>query len=270
MFKTNKDLNRGFIHEQFRKLWTELFQFHDNGPNADELINSLKVLELSDLVRPEIILVYSLEKFEPLYVSENAENALGYSVEELLKAKSFFFFKLLAFQQITAPLKVAKWLRAFWAIEKNKVAHPKKMETYLCGIRSKSANGMSKTFLMRNSYLVGPNYELPKNVVFYFTDITHLFRGNFYWVLLRSIGLFKSYSKLLTSGSSNRESTNLITEREKEILIQFAEGKSNKEIGEFLKISTGTVEKHRRNMLEKTGARDTTALIHFCKLCKVL
>ncbi len=270
MFKTKKELNRGFLHEQFRKLWAELFQFHDNGPNADELIKSLKVLELSDLLRPEIILVYSLEKFEPLYVSDNAEKALGYSVEELLKAKSFFFFKLLAFQQIAAPIKVAKWVRAFWALEKDIVNHPKKMETYLGGIRSKSTNGLSKTFLMRNSYIVGPNYELPKNVVFYFTDITHLFRGNFYWVLFRSIGLFKSYTKLHISGGSKRESNNLITTREKEILIQFSEGKSNKEIGDFLKITTGTVEKHRRNMLEKTGARDTTALIHFCKLCKIL
>lgn len=270
MFKTSKELNRGFLHDQFKKLWSELFKFHDDGPDSDELIRSLKILEQSDLVRAEIILVYSLEKFEPLYVSENAEKVLGYSVVELLKAKSFFFFKLLAFQQLTSLFKITKWLRAFWALEKDKVNHPKKMETYICGIRSKSTNGISKTFLIRNSYSVGLNYELPKNIVFYFTDITHLFRGNYYWSLFRSVGLSKSYSKLHTSESSKRESTNLITKREKEILIQFAEGKSNKEIGEFLKISTGTVEKHRRNMLEKTGARDTTALIHFCKLCKIL
>ena len=145
------------------------------------------------------------------------------------------------------------------------------METYYCGIQSKPINSLSKTFLIRNSYKLGPNQEFPKTMVFYFTDITHLFRGDFYWVLFRSIGLDGSiFSKIHSSRTAKSESYHLITDREKEILVQFASGKSNKEIGEFLEISTGTVEKHRRNMLEKTGARDTTALIHFCKLCKIL
>ena len=270
MFKTVQEENRGFIHKQFTALWQRTFDFHDDCPDADELIESLQNLEESDLARTEIVMVFAMDRFEPLYISKNVEKILGFSVDELLKSKSFLFFKLLASNQIKTFFNIIKWVKAFWADEKTNVNQAQKMETYYCGIRSKIINGVSKTFLIRNSYKLGPNQEFPRTIVFYFTDITHLFRGDFYWVIFRSTWKDGFFSKIHSSRATKKESYNLITNREKEILIQFSEGKSNKEIGEFLKISTGTVEKHRRNMLEKTGARDTTALIHFCKLCKIL
>jgi len=270
MFKTAQEVNRGFIHKQFTALWQRSFKFHDDCPDAEELIESLQNLEESDLTRTEIVMVFSMEDFEPLYFSKNVEQVLGHPVEELLKSKSFLFFKLLAFNQISTVFQIIKWVKAFWSHKKTKASQSQKMETYYCGIQTKPINGKSKTFLIRNSYKLGQKQEFPKTMVFYFTDITHLFRGDFYWVIFRSTWLNGKFSKIHSSRITKKESYNLITEREKEILLKFSDGKSNKEIGECLEISTGTVEKHRRNMLEKTGARDTTALIHFCKLCKIL
>ena len=42
------------------------------------------------------------------------------------------------------------------------------------------------------------------------------------------------------------------------------EERTTAEIAELLKISFGTVETHRRNMLAKTGARNTAGLVRTC------
>lgn len=51
-----------------------------------------------------------------------------------------------------------------------------------------------------------------------------------------------------------------LTEREKEVLLLIAEGKSNKEIGEELHISIKTVKTHVSNLLMKCDLEDRTQL----------
>lgn len=54
-----------------------------------------------------------------------------------------------------------------------------------------------------------------------------------------------------------------LTEREKEVLLLIAEGKSNKEIGEELHISIKTVKTHVSNLLMKCDLEDRTQLAIF-------
>jgi DNA-binding NarL/FixJ family response regulator len=49
-----------------------------------------------------------------------------------------------------------------------------------------------------------------------------------------------------------------LTEREYEILQCVARGESNREIGEALYITEGTVKNHVSNILSKLGLRDRT------------
>ena len=51
-----------------------------------------------------------------------------------------------------------------------------------------------------------------------------------------------------------------LTQREREVLKLVAEGKSNKEIAEFLFLSVKTVEKHRATLMAKLGIRNAAAL----------
>lgn len=55
--------------------------------------------------------------------------------------------------------------------------------------------------------------------------------------------------------------TKLLSPREIEIIEMIILGKTSKEIGEELFISKTTVDTHRRNILEKTGARRLTELM---------
>lgn len=54
-----------------------------------------------------------------------------------------------------------------------------------------------------------------------------------------------------------------LSRREKEILLKICEGLSNQEIADTLFISKRTVDKHRANLLSKTGSKNTASLILF-------
>ncbi|WP_027092766.1 response regulator [Cohnella thermotolerans] len=70
-------------------------------------------------------------------------------------------------------------------------------------------------------------------------------------------------SQALTRGlrrRSTQEEDEGLTEREREVLLLIAEGKSNKEIGDELHISVKTVKTHVSNLLMKCEAEDRTQL----------
>ena len=55
-----------------------------------------------------------------------------------------------------------------------------------------------------------------------------------------------------------------LTRREKQVTRAILEERTTGEIAELLKISFGTVETHRRNILAKVGARNTAGLVRCC------
>lgn len=52
-----------------------------------------------------------------------------------------------------------------------------------------------------------------------------------------------------------------LSSREREILVAVCQGLSNQEIADTLFISKRTVDKHRANILEKTGCKNTASLV---------
>ncbi len=63
--------------------------------------------------------------------------------------------------------------------------------------------------------------------------------------------------------TSTRQSTVVLTNREKEVLYWIAEGLTNIEIAEKLFISKRTVDAHRRNLLDKLNAKNTANLVRY-------
>ncbi|MDR2886796.1 MAG: response regulator transcription factor [Bacteroidales bacterium] len=64
--------------------------------------------------------------------------------------------------------------------------------------------------------------------------------------------------------------TAILSNREKEILLKICDGLSNHEIGETLFISKRTVDRHRANLLGKTGSKNTASLILFAIKNKII
>jgi len=64
-------------------------------------------------------------------------------------------------------------------------------------------------------------------------------------------------------GVKNKPKSNDLTEREVEVLYHICKGLSNQEIAEVLFLSKRTVDKHRENLLSKTGVKNTAGLVIF-------
>lgn len=71
--------------------------------------------------------------------------------------------------------------------------------------------------------------------------------------------LLQSISRHIHSLSN--EADDPISEREREILVAICRGLSTQEIADELFISKRTVDKHRANILEKTGCKNTASLV---------
>ncbi|ASP22122.1 oxygen regulatory protein NreC [Antarctobacter heliothermus] len=64
----------------------------------------------------------------------------------------------------------------------------------------------------------------------------------------------------LTPSGQDREQ---LTNREQMVLLQLAQGKSNKQVAEALDISVRTVETHRKNIRRKLGVSSTAELMRY-------
>lgn len=93
-----------------------------------------------------------------------------------------------------------------------------------------------------------------------FTDISHLKRNNnisINWI--GSIDSEKYFGDLIRKCKNNIS----ITCREKDVLNMLSIGSSATEIARKLNVSIHTVISHRKNLLRKTGAKNTPELVRF-------
>jgi DNA-binding NarL/FixJ family response regulator len=77
--------------------------------------------------------------------------------------------------------------------------------------------------------------------------------------------LGEEVTKTLVQGikNSNIQGEIRLTKREVEVLYLIADGKTSPEMSIILHIAKSTVESHRRNLLEKTGVKNSKGLVKF-------
>ncbi|MBK9734244.1 MAG: response regulator transcription factor [Saprospiraceae bacterium] len=105
----------------------------------------------------------------------------------------------------------------------------------------------------------------------YVQNINHLIKKDFpyYWIRF-AYGQQKQYVRTFHSNDKLHSKNDLLSAREKEILKLVAEDLETKEIAQRLFISVNTVGNHRSNMIERLGARDTTALVQLAKIAGII
>ncbi len=145
------------------------------------------------------------------------------------------------------------------------------IQIFHCGIRYRLLNDKPVCLLSKGlpiHYNASRKFSYTFN---YVQNINHLLKKDFrhYWIRIshgensEHVHTFHSQDKL----HSNKD---LLSTREKEILKLIADDCDSKEIAERLFISTATVGNHRSNMIERLGARDTTALVQLAKMADMI
>lgn len=80
----------------------------------------------------------------------------------------------------------------------------------------------------------------------------------------------KKASKKIVENFDNTKKLDLLTGREKEVLVTLSTGRISKEIAELLNISAATVEQHKKNIKKKLELSTVGELVHFAMTTKLL
>jgi DNA-binding CsgD family transcriptional regulator len=147
----------------------------------------------------------------------------------------------------------------------------KNIQIFHCGIRYKLLNGKPVCLFSKGSPI---HYDANRKFSYtfnYVQNINHLLKKDFahYWIRI-SHGENNEYVHTFHSQEKIYSNKDLLSLREKEILKLVADDCGTKEIGERLFISTATVGNHRSNMIDRMGARDTTALVQLAKMANMI
>ncbi len=93
--------------------------------------------------------------------------------------------------------------------------------------------------------------------------IQHVAAGNQYICSELSLKILLKLPSFTAQTEEEIKAAGTLSKREREILVLIADGHTNSEIADILFTSRRTVEGHRQNLIEKTGARNTASLIKF-------
>ena len=101
------------------------------------------------------------------------------------------------------------------------------------------------------------------------TAIQTIMDGEAYFGRNLSSIVYRSFKKKVNE-LNNVSNMPVLTDRERQIIQEFSDGLSFKEIGNKLFISPRTVENHKNNILEKLGLRNTIELVKYAIKHKII
>ncbi|WP_183873423.1 response regulator transcription factor [Pedobacter sp. AK017] len=100
--------------------------------------------------------------------------------------------------------------------------------------------------------------------------LKYISRGGSYICAALSMSMLSKVLKRINSAVAVAETAIDFSSREIEILELIAEGLTNQEMADRLFISKRTVEGHRQSLTDKTGCRNTAALIRYAMVHDIL
>jgi len=236
--------------------------------NVQEYITHLKEIEALASNRQVITILGSHQKFEPLYISKNLYDLMGYRVEDVKKWSIGLLFKVLHWKQLLLPLTLHKWGNTFINTVPTDFI-TENPTVYFCGLRLRTKEGQLKTWFLSITRLGFDKEGQPTLSLIRATDVSPFIKDNTYWIRFTR-GYNKEYVRFYRSQEGRQCYKDMISPRELEVLKLVAAQKDSKEISKLLHISFKTVDKHRKNMIARSGTKDMTALIYLCQLAEII
>jgi len=257
------------LEHTLRKLYEMIDKSYpeDRQIDYEKYLNQAGVYNLFNQNLGFLTIILDIKKFKIVYISKNVFKYTGYHKKEFGDNIASTFTSLLAPEHISYSYVFASWgINILKSLSKQH-----KLHHFLSswGVKFYNKAGESMRWYISAMPLELDDSDRPVLVFLTIQDITHLMKGDDYWIR----GVFGKEDKKIFVYHSNEEKSyeqDILSEREQEVLTYLAKGLNTKDIATILGISPNTVDNHRRNMLARTGTRDTTALIHLCKMMGVI
>lgn len=162
-----------------------------------------------------------------------------------------------------------KWLIS--VLEKIPYDQRENIQIFHCGIRYRLPSGKPICLFSKSTPIHYDENRKFNYSINYVQNINHLLKKDFpyYWIRI-SYGADNQYVQTFHSQGKLHLNKDLLSIREKEILKLVADDFDTKEIAKRLFISIATVGNHRSNMIEKMGARDSTAMMQLAKMGDII
>jgi DNA-binding CsgD family transcriptional regulator len=146
------------------------------------------------------------------------------------------------------------------------------IEIFHCGVAYTRRDGRPIRLFSKS---VPIHYTADRQFTFTFNyaqNVHHLLKPVFrdYWIRVVYGARGELVQTMHSAELKDAGTRDLLSLREKQILVQIAAGLETREIAETLAISVNTVGNHRSNMVQRLGARDTTALVQLAKMAGLI
>lgn len=250
------------IFTKTQTIWQDLLAQETQILPLPQLFEQLAYLRLAEASR-SVISIFNTKTFQNDYISKNVEDVLGYPEIMDGAAGTRQFYQSLAPEHANFPLVLTQLQNQ--AFDMIPIAGRQQIHLTGCGMRFHHSKKGWIQILFQAINLEMSNDHIPLRSMTVVQDITHLVKDDAYW-LRTDCGEKKTGINGYFSQTKETIRGDIISKREKEVLTLIIEGKTTAEIGAQLFISPNTVNNHRQNLLNKLGARDTTALIHLAQI----
>lgn len=259
-------INNIYLAEQnFEKFIPLIKKYYPNGQldqkYAKDLVAAYQAIDMSEDV---IIALYNNSSASVFFVSENIKK-YNLSPETIIKWGGLLFFKMLHYSHYSFAYNVIKheykFNRTIKRLQKNE-----RNKIYCSGLKLVDGNGQIKRVFIKGKQLLLDNTGQTNISVYFLEEIPHLVKSDHYWFRLENKEKTIAYSQQ----KEKKVFTDILSNREKDILRLLALNKTSQQIAEELFLSKLTIETHRKNMIKRIGAINSTAMVHLCKMANLL
>ncbi len=256
------------FHARLVEMWHEHTREEEFPGMADKYVEISRLLGRYAEINHHTVSIYNTKSQEVYYMSDNYLKMTGYSCSEkdykrwatlywmrdLPVAQSLFFLQMSWFYRTVVKSKLSERQGSFTFYLHNLMLHPPGSYRHHFSI-----TGDSLEITRDGSVLVMLTIK---------KDVAGLIKPDSCWWAEYHIN--GQYTYHFHENERKFQRGSILSMREREILLMIRQGMSTKQISEKLFISPHTVDKHRKNMLEKTGVRDLSALIQVCETAEII
>ncbi len=251
------------IYERVALLSNYIFREEELANKADYL-RELKYLLAGVNGVDTILTIFNHKTYLPeLQVGE--EQYWGFVPHETPEGRMKKIFSILHKDYLSFPIQSINWFTN--VISQIPFKEKGNMKIHHCCMRFIRDDGKQIRLFSQGVPIQLDEERNFKYTLNYVQNIHHLIKKDFpfYWIRL-SYGEHNEFVQTFHSDTKEYNKHDLLSAREKDVLRLIAEDLATKEIADRLFISINTVGNHRSKMIEKLGARDTTALVQLAKM----